>query len=399
MGRALLLNASFEPLCVVSARRAVVLVLKEKAEIVERNGAELRSERAVVPVPSVIRLAHFVRVPYRTRVPLSRRAVFARDGHRCQYCNRAAENIDHVLPRSRGGAPQLGQRRRVVPPVQRPQGGPPPAGGRAPPPPRPRASRTPTSGSSPPPARSTRPGRPTSRAWRPSPHSVRAPVGGGVVRTLRTACAASRRAARTSARGRSASGGADNSPRTTPPPTGSRSGCAAPAAPDDAGCAALVRRSRGSERLRRLVTPVCARRRVAAPCSWCGGCGCGGRWGAGRAFVGRVGLRGLTGGGVGLRVARSGGQGSARPSFAGGVGRLPRNRGMPGGIHVRGHEGFLGEFQHSLDAKGRVILPVDSGPLADGAVIGIGQQQLPGRVHAGGVGEGGRGDPAAVEAG
>ncbi len=103
MGRALLLNASFEPLCVVSARRAVVLVLKAKAEIVARNGAEFRSERASVPVPSVIRLVHFVRVPYRAGVPLSRRAVFARDGHRCQYCSRGAENIDHVVPRSRGG--------------------------------------------------------------------------------------------------------------------------------------------------------------------------------------------------------------------------------------------------------------------------------------------------------
>ena len=78
MGRALLLNASFEPLCVVPMRRAVVLVLKEKAEIVARNGAVLRSERAQLPVPSVIRLHHFVRVPYRNRVPLSRRAVFAR---------------------------------------------------------------------------------------------------------------------------------------------------------------------------------------------------------------------------------------------------------------------------------------------------------------------------------
>jgi 5-methylcytosine-specific restriction endonuclease McrA len=103
LGRALLLNASFEPLCVVSVRRAVVLVLKDKAEVVARNGAELRSERRVIPVPSVIRLVHFVRVPYRSRVPLSRRAVFARDGHRCQYCNRAAENIDHIVPRSRGG--------------------------------------------------------------------------------------------------------------------------------------------------------------------------------------------------------------------------------------------------------------------------------------------------------
>jgi 5-methylcytosine-specific restriction endonuclease McrA len=103
VGRALLLNATFEPLCVVPARRAVVLVLKEKAEVLERNGAELHSERCTVAVPSVIRLTRFVRVPYRTTVPLSRRAVFARDGSRCQYCGRAAENLDHVVPRSRGG--------------------------------------------------------------------------------------------------------------------------------------------------------------------------------------------------------------------------------------------------------------------------------------------------------
>jgi 5-methylcytosine-specific restriction endonuclease McrA len=101
--RALLLNASFEPLCVVSARRAVVLVLKDKAEIVHRNGAEFRSERRTIPVPSVVRLVHFVRVPYRAAAPLSRRAVFARDGHRCQYCGSHAENLDHIVPRSRGG--------------------------------------------------------------------------------------------------------------------------------------------------------------------------------------------------------------------------------------------------------------------------------------------------------
>jgi 5-methylcytosine-specific restriction endonuclease McrA len=101
--RTLLLNATFEPLCVVTLRRAVVLVLKGKAEIVARDVAELHSARLNVPCPSVIRLVHYVRVPYRSRVPLSRRAVFARDEHRCQYCNRPAENIDHVIPRSRGG--------------------------------------------------------------------------------------------------------------------------------------------------------------------------------------------------------------------------------------------------------------------------------------------------------
>ena len=103
MGRALVLNATYEPLCVVPVRRAVVLVLKEKAEVLQHRDEELHSERMSLPVPSVIRLVHFVRVPFRARAPLSRRSVFVRDGHRCQYCGAAAENIDHVIPRSRGG--------------------------------------------------------------------------------------------------------------------------------------------------------------------------------------------------------------------------------------------------------------------------------------------------------
>ena len=57
-----------------------------------------------VPVPSVLRLTRYVRVPYRAQVPLTRRAVFARDGGRCVYCGAAATSLDHVVPRSRGGA-------------------------------------------------------------------------------------------------------------------------------------------------------------------------------------------------------------------------------------------------------------------------------------------------------
>jgi 5-methylcytosine-specific restriction endonuclease McrA len=101
--RSLLLNATYEPLSVVSVRRAVVLVLKDKAEIVARNGATMRSASVSLPCPTVIRLVQYVRVPFRSRVPLTRRGVFARDGHRCQYCDRPAENLDHVIPRSRGG--------------------------------------------------------------------------------------------------------------------------------------------------------------------------------------------------------------------------------------------------------------------------------------------------------
>ena len=103
MGRALVLNATEVPLAVLPARRAVVLVLKEKADVVASNGAIFRSERLHIDAPSVVRLRHFVRVPYRQHAPLTRRAVFARDGWACQYCGATAENLDHVLPRSRGG--------------------------------------------------------------------------------------------------------------------------------------------------------------------------------------------------------------------------------------------------------------------------------------------------------
>jgi 5-methylcytosine-specific restriction endonuclease McrA len=102
-GRALVLNATFEPLGLVSTRRALLLVLATKAELVHETGLLFRSERAIFPEPSVVRLARYVRVPHDRTVAVNRRTVFARDSHRCQYCGHAAESIDHVLPRSRGG--------------------------------------------------------------------------------------------------------------------------------------------------------------------------------------------------------------------------------------------------------------------------------------------------------
>ena len=98
-----MLNATFEPLCVVSTRRALMLMLDEKAELLHPTEQVFRSERLTMAEPSVVRLTHYVKVPYQARVALNRRAVFARDGHRCQYCGAAAENIDHVIPKSRGG--------------------------------------------------------------------------------------------------------------------------------------------------------------------------------------------------------------------------------------------------------------------------------------------------------
>lgn len=103
MGRALVLNATYEPIGVVPGRRAVVLALGEKVDVVVETSDVLASARLALAVPSVVRLRYYVKVPYQRVAPLSRRSLFARDHGRCQYCGSAAESIDHVVPRSRGG--------------------------------------------------------------------------------------------------------------------------------------------------------------------------------------------------------------------------------------------------------------------------------------------------------
>lgn len=103
MVRSLVLNATYEPLSVVTSRRAVVLVLRGRAIPVVERDEMWASEHEVVSVPSVVKLTAFVKVPYRRTVPVTRRAVFGRDAHLCQYCGGQAESLDHVLPRSRGG--------------------------------------------------------------------------------------------------------------------------------------------------------------------------------------------------------------------------------------------------------------------------------------------------------
>ena len=99
MRSSLVLNASYEPLSVVPARRAACLVLAEKAELVECDGLLIRSASLTLASPFVIRLRYMVKVPYRRKASLSRRGVFARDDYRCQYCGAHADSIDHVTPR------------------------------------------------------------------------------------------------------------------------------------------------------------------------------------------------------------------------------------------------------------------------------------------------------------
>ena len=105
MAEVLVLNASYEPLNVCTVRRAHVLVFKGKAEVLEHLGRPLRSATETFVWPHVIRLLSYVRVPKSVQRKISRRALFARDRWRCQYCGTDSGKLtlDHVVPRSRGG--------------------------------------------------------------------------------------------------------------------------------------------------------------------------------------------------------------------------------------------------------------------------------------------------------
>jgi 5-methylcytosine-specific restriction endonuclease McrA len=103
--RVLLLNSTYEPLTALPLRRAVVMLVCGKADVVsdDPSGLVVHSAACSIPVPSVIRLRCYVRVLYRAHAPLTRAALMHRDRFCCAYCGGRADTVDHVVPRSRGG--------------------------------------------------------------------------------------------------------------------------------------------------------------------------------------------------------------------------------------------------------------------------------------------------------
>ncbi|MDA0987169.1 MAG: HNH endonuclease [Bacteroidetes bacterium] len=103
--KVLVLNNNYEPLSVCNVRKALVLMILGKAELIEKLGKKvIHSVTMQFPMPSIVRLTHYVRVPYKN-VILSRKNILRRDKHRCQYCGESDSDltIDHVLPKSRFG--------------------------------------------------------------------------------------------------------------------------------------------------------------------------------------------------------------------------------------------------------------------------------------------------------
>ncbi len=100
-----MLNQSYEPLTICNVKKAIILILLGKAELVADNERKkIHTVSRTYPWPSVIRLNDFVKVPYK-KIILTRRNILKRDGHKCAYCGRGdlPLTIDHVIPKSKGG--------------------------------------------------------------------------------------------------------------------------------------------------------------------------------------------------------------------------------------------------------------------------------------------------------
>jgi 5-methylcytosine-specific restriction endonuclease McrA len=104
--KVLILNQTFEPLQVCTARRAIILLFTGKAERVEDSGGVIRSPSACFALPLVIRLLHFIAKPVHTAISFNKKNILKRDAYTCQYCGRNSGErmtIDHVVPKAQGG--------------------------------------------------------------------------------------------------------------------------------------------------------------------------------------------------------------------------------------------------------------------------------------------------------
>ena len=107
MNATLLLNASYEPLRIISWKKALTLFFAGKVEVIEEYDQQIHAITFAIKLPSIIRLLKYVRVKNHNRVKFSRANIYARDDYTCQYCGvqPGSEDltIDHVLPRAAGG--------------------------------------------------------------------------------------------------------------------------------------------------------------------------------------------------------------------------------------------------------------------------------------------------------
>lgn len=100
-----MLNQNYEPLSICNVKKAIGLIFLDKVEVVHTSDSRvLRSVSKIFPLPSVVRLSYYVKVPFKNII-LSRKNILRRDNHQCQYCGNGHNNLtlDHIVPKSRRG--------------------------------------------------------------------------------------------------------------------------------------------------------------------------------------------------------------------------------------------------------------------------------------------------------
>ena len=102
--KTLILNSTFQPLSLATPQRALSLLLDKKINVLKESNNKLRSANQSILIPKVGVLTYYVKAPYARRVALNRENIFIRDSFCCQYCGNAAESIDHIIPKSKGGS-------------------------------------------------------------------------------------------------------------------------------------------------------------------------------------------------------------------------------------------------------------------------------------------------------
>ena len=102
--KVLLLNSSYEPMTIVNGRKAILMMLSEKVDSIEKTEYYINSENLKLILPSVIKLKSYIYLKTKN-IPLTRKNIIERDNYTCQYCGKYSKNItiDHIIPKVRNG--------------------------------------------------------------------------------------------------------------------------------------------------------------------------------------------------------------------------------------------------------------------------------------------------------
>jgi|SaaInlLV_10m_DNA_2_1039722.scaffolds.fasta_scaffold02051_5 5-methylcytosine-specific restriction endonuclease McrA len=102
--KVLILNQNYQPIMVIGGKRAIILMYLDKVDVLEHYSDYVHSQNLSLQIPSVIKLKKYTRY-LRNNITLSRKSIFLRDNHTCQYCGKKhlPLTVDHVVPKDKGG--------------------------------------------------------------------------------------------------------------------------------------------------------------------------------------------------------------------------------------------------------------------------------------------------------